>query len=359
MKAFVTGGTGFIGSRVVRRLIERGYDVTCLVRRPEKAAALRELGATLVQGDITDRDSMRQGMTGADVVFHCAGWCEVGLPRSAEERMERINVGGTENVFELAVELGVPKIVYTSTVGILGDTCCLVADETHQRDSSFDSAYDRTKYRAHQVAERYIAQGAPVIIVMPAGVYGPGDRCMIGTSVRLLLRRMLPVMPGADTGFSFVHVEDVAEGHILAAEKGQAGQSYILGGDVMTAGDALQVIARLSGVPAPLLLLDSKLVAPLGPVANWIEGFVPLPPMLSSEMLQSLGRTWWVTPAKAQRELGYTHRSIEEGMAETVLWEAAQLRGQPAIVQPKTLLALAAIAFSLGVVLLRGRRKHT
>ena len=359
MKAFVTGGTGFIGRHVVQHLIDRGYDVTCLVRRPENATDLRDVGATIVQGDITHRDSMRAGMTGADVVFHCAGWYEIGLSPSAAQRMERINVDGTENVLGLAVELAVPKIVYTSTAAVLGNTYSVVVDETHQRDSPFDSAYDRTKYQAHQVAERYISQDAPIIIVLPTGVYGPGDHSMIGTFLRLLLRRMVPLMPGADTGFSFVYVDDVARGHVLAAEKGQAGQSYVLGGDVMTVGDAMQVIARLAGVPAPLLLLDSRLIAPLRPLVTWLERFVPLPSVVSSEMLNTLGSTWWVTSAKAERELGYTHRPIEEGMAETVTWEVAQLRGQPAVLHASTLLTLAAVTLLLGLRLLRGRRQHT
>jgi dihydroflavonol-4-reductase len=358
MKAFVTGGTGFIGQRVVRRLIGRGDDVTCLVRRPEKAAALKELGATIVQGDITDRESMREGMVGADIVFHIAAWYQVGLPPSATEQMEQINVGGTENVLGLAVELGVPRIVYTSTATVLGDTRCMVVDETFERDSPFCSAYDRTKHQAHQLAERYISQGAPAIIVMPAGVYGPGDHSMIGIFLRLLLRRMLPVMPGADTGHSFVHVDDVAEGHLAAAERGQIGQSYILGGDVMTLGDMLQVVARLAGVSAPWLLLDSALVTPLRPLGSWGERLVTLPPLLSSEMLRMTGCTWWFTSAKAERQLGYAHRSVEEGMAETVLWEAARLRGQPPLLSPRTQWALTAAALTLSVSLLRGRRRH-
>jgi dihydroflavonol-4-reductase len=298
-------------------------------------------------------------MTGADVVFHCAGWYEIGLSSSAAQRMEQINVDGTENVLGLAVELAVPKIVYTSTAAVLGDTYSVVVDETHQRDSPFGSAYDRTKYQAHQVAERRIAQDAPIIIVLPTGVYGPGCHSAIGTFLRLLLRRMVPLMPGADTGFSFVYVDDVAKGHVLAAEKGQAGQSYTLGGDVMTVGDAMQVVARLAGVPAPLLLLDSRLIVPLKPLVTWLERLVPLPSIFSSEMLNTLGSTWWVTSAKAERELGYTHRPIEEGMAETVTWEVAQLRSQPAVLPTRILFALAAVTLLLGLRLLRGRRQHT
>ena len=358
MRAFVTGGTGFIGSRVVQRLVERGNDIVCVVRRPENAGELQEMGVTLVTGDITDRESMREGMAGADVVFHLAGWYEVGLPPGAQERMEQINVAGTENVLGLAVELGIPRIVYTSTVVVLGDTHGLVVDETYQRDSPFISAYDRTKHQAHQIAQHYIAQGAPIVIVMPAVVYGPGDHSVIGEYLGLQLRRLLPIVVGADTGFSLVHVDDVAEGHVLAAEKGRVGQSYLLGGDDLTAGEVLQLTARLAGLPAPLLLLDSGLVSRLRPLLDGVERFAPLPSLFSPETLRSMGCTWWVFSTKAEQELGYTHRAIEEGMAETVLWEKAQLGDQTPAVQTKPLLALTVVALVLGLILLRQRCKR-
>jgi nucleoside-diphosphate-sugar epimerase len=359
MKAFVTGGTGFIGRRVVQQLIDRDYDVTCLVRSLERAADLQELGVTLVKGDITAPETMRQGMAGADVVFHCAGWYEVGLPPGAAPRMERINVDGTENVLDLAVALDVPRIVYTSTATALGNTYNFVVDETHRRDSPFYSAYDRTKHEAHQVAQRHIAQGAPVIIVMPPGVYGPGDHSLVATLLRLMLRRMLPVLPGADTGMTFVYVDDVAVGHVLAAEKGQVGQSYILGGDVLTIGDSSQIIARLAGVPAPLLFVGSRWLAPLRPIARGLERWVTLPSLLSSETLSALGHTWWYSGAKAEQELGYTHRAIEEGMAETVLFEADRLRRESTPIKPQAIAmgSLAAALLLLTLIVKRGRRE--
>ena len=357
MKAFVTGGTGFIGERVVQQLTEQGYDVTCLIRNPEKATTLRQWGAYLVQGNVTDRESMRKGMSGADVVFHVAAWYEVGLPPSASQPMEQVNVDGTENVLGLAVELGIPKIIYTSTAVVLGDTYGAVVDETYQRHSPFQTHYDRTKYQAHQIAKRYIDAGAPVIIVMPGGVYGPGDHSLLGIMTRLVLSRMLPVLPGANMGFSLVHVDDVARGHVLAAEKGQIGESYLLGGEVMTLGDAVQVIARLAGMPAPLLLLDDKLPHKLEAVASWLEKFVTLPQLFSAEMMRMLGRTWMVTSAKAKRELGYTFRPFEEGIAETIQWELLQRRAHPARwAVPLALLGAASILVTLWFW---QRRRHT
>jgi dihydroflavonol-4-reductase len=356
MKAFVTGGTGFIGRRLVQKLIERGYDITCLVRTMDTAMDLQEEGVTLVQGDITDKESMRQPMSGADVVFHCAAWYELGIPAKLEAQMERVNVGGTENVLEMAVELDIPKIVYTSTAILLGDTHSRVVDETYRRDSPFQGVYDRSKFEAHQVAERMIYRGAPVVIGMPSQVYGPGDHSMVATLWRLVLNRLMMVVPAANTGFSFVHVEDVAEGLALAAEKGQIGESYILGGEVMTLGDAVQLVARLAGLPAPLILMDSKWLAPLKPLIAFLDRVMPLPSLLNPEVLNVLGITYWFTSAKAEQTLGYRYRSAEEGFAETVIWEIERKRRQPAAVDARAIGVVAAtLSFVLGLVLMRRR----
>jgi dihydroflavonol-4-reductase len=168
---------------------------------------------------------------------------------------------------------------------------------------------------------------------------------------------MLPVLPGANMGFSFVHVDDVARGHVLAAEKGKIGESYLLGGEVMTLGDAVQVIARLAGMPAPLLLLDDKLPHALEAVAGWLERFVTLPQLFSAEVLRMMGCTWMFTSAKAKRELGYTYRPFEDGIAETIQWELLQRRTHP----PRWAIPLALIgaASSLAILWFWRRRRHS
>ena len=273
--------------------------------------------------------------------------------------MVRTHIDRAENVLELAMELGIPRIVYTSSAGVWGDTFGRVVDEGFRRDSPADTAFERATFEAHQIAEGFFARGAPVIIVMPAGVYGAADQSVIGSFLRLQLRGLLLAVPGADTGLSFAYVDDVAEGHILAAEKGTVGQSYVLGGDVMTIGDAFQVTARLAGVPAPLLLLESRRLYPVSLLVNWLDQFIALPPLLSYETLCSIGQTWWGTSAKAERELGYTHRSIEEGMADTVLWEARQLRRQPTPIPNRSVVVLVIAALFTGAVLLWRRCKRS
>ena len=218
MRAFVTGGSGFIGGHVVRLLLKRGYDVVALARSDESAEKLRAMGASVARGKITDSASMREGMAGADVVFHLAAWYKVG----ARDWMnaEAINVGGTRNVLSLAMELDIPKIVYASSVAVFGDTKGQLVDENYRSAGPFLSEYDRTKWLAHyKVAEPLIEQGAPLIIVIPGAAYGPEDHSLVGTMMTQFYQDS-PILPGPDTTLTFAHVEDIAEGIILAAEKG-------------------------------------------------------------------------------------------------------------------------------------------
>lgn len=357
MKAFVTGGTGFVGRRVVRLLVERGHDVTCLERQPQTAAELCEYGATVAHGDTADRESMRAAMEGADVVFHIPAWHAAGPLPSAPIPPAQAFVAAAENVLGLATELQVPKIVYTSSAGVWGHTYGRVVDEEYQREEPFGTLFERAAFDAHQIAQGYVARGAPIVTVIPTWVYGPADPSLIGGLLRLQLRGLLVVVPGADTGLSFAYVDDIAAGHVLAAEKGTAGQSYILGGDVMTIGDAFDVTARLAGVSPPLLLLDSKWLGPVGTLVIWLERFFTPPLPLNQATLSALGQTWWGTSAKAEQELGYTHRTIEEGMADTVLWEARQIHGLPSPIPNRPLFALIIAALLTGALLWRrGRR---
>ena len=241
MKYFVTGATGFIGGRLVRQLRAAGHEVRALVRTPSKAPDLAGLGVSLHPGDITDKESMRAAMRGSDGVFHLAAWYRIGA-RPGERRLaERINVQGTRNVLELIGDLGVPKGVYTSTLAVFGDTEGWVGDESYRHSGPWLSEYDRTKWRAHyEVAVPLIQAGLPLVIVQPGVVYGPGDPSVIGNLLRQYLRRTLPIRPHG-AAFCWGHVDDTAHGHILAMDKGRAGQSYILAGPPHTLEEALEI----------------------------------------------------------------------------------------------------------------------
>lgn len=326
MKAFVTGGTGFIGRNVVRKLLDRGYQVTALVRSEGGAPALREMGADIVFGDITDRESMRVGMRGSDVVFHIAAIYNF-LPEMMAQ-CDDVNVGGTRNVLELAFELGIPRIVYTSTIAVFGDTHGELPDETYFTDGPFASDYDRTKWKAHyEVAEALISQGAPIIIVMPGGVYGPGDNSWLVEMMRLFYRGMLPIVPGADSVITYAYVDDVAEGHILAAEKGRIGESYILAGPAVPFGEMVEFWSQLTGKRPPVARIPSRMVRVAAPLAGVAQPRLGLPQSFSGDFLKVVGATYAARSDKARAELGWRPRPLQSGMLETFEWIAATETG--------------------------------
>lgn len=320
MRAFVTGGTGFIGGRLVAKLRERGDDVVALVRSPQKAEHLRALGCQLVQGDLSDPEGMHRAMGGCDGVFHVAAVYKVGLPRSERPAMLESNVRGTANAIDAAVAAHVPRIVYVSTGNVFGDTHGRVVDESYHRDlgEGFMSTYDEAKYRAHELALDRIQRGAPIVIVQPGGVYGPGDHSELGNAIEMTRKGRMPMIPFADMRMSFVYVDDVAEGIILAFEKGRIGESYILAGERATMKDLVQTTARITGRREPKREMPTAVMrasAPLGPVIGPLMGF---PPNFRELISVSDGVSYWMTDEKARGELGFTPRGLEQGLRDTL-----------------------------------------
>ena len=320
MRAFVTGATGFIGGHVARKLRERGDEVVALVRSPDKAAELRELGCELVEGDLSDEAAIRKGVEGCDSVFHVGAAYKVGVPKSEHEGMWDANVRGTERVLDAAIEAGIPKIVYVSTVNVFGNTRGEVVDESYGRDESegFLSYYDETKYRAHQAAEDRLSKGYPIVIVQPAGVYGPNDHSEIGNMIDQARTGKLKLKMFPETGFMLVHVEDVAEGILLAHDKGEIGEAYILSGEQIRMGELVDRVCELSGRKPPRATMPGVLIkasAPLGPLVGPLMGF---PPNLGELVRVSAGVTYWAKDDKARRQLGFAPRDLDTGLKETL-----------------------------------------
>ena len=329
MKVFITGGSGFIGRHLVRKCLDRGYDVYALAHTEHSAAELDALGATVVPGDILQRDSMREGMEGSDLVFHLAGWYKLGSKDWMQA--EAINVAGTRNVLRLAYELGVPKIVYTSTTTVFGNTRGQMVDETFFQGGPFLTEYDRTKWLAHyKVALPLIDQGAPITIVMPGVAYGPGDHSLIGQLMTLYYQGRLLAIPGPDFVHTYAHVEDVAEGHLLAADKGRAGESYIITGPAVPLGEVVDFWGQLTGKPLPKFRVPAQFISPFIPLISTLSSALPLPELLSEESARVLGATYMVRSDKARAELGWRTRSMQEGMSETFRYIAGTTPMGPA-----------------------------
>jgi dihydroflavonol-4-reductase len=320
MRAFVTGATGFIGDHLVKRLRTRGDEVVALVRSPLRAGTLRDIGAELAEGDLSDPAAVRSAMEGCDSAFHVAGVYRVGIRPRERPAMYEANVRGTEIVLDAAVDAAIPRIVYVSTCNVFGNTRGRIVDEEYERsaEDGFLSYYDETKYLAHLAALERIEQGAPIVIVQPGGVYGPEDHSEVGWMIDQLRRGRLWFRLFPELGMTFVHVDDVAAGIVLAHDRGTIRQSYILGGEVARMGDVLDRAAAIIGRRPPRLAVPPFLIrmsAPLGPVAAKLAG---TPANLSEAVRAARGVTYWATDAKARRDLGYAPRSLDEGLRQTL-----------------------------------------
>ena len=317
MRAFVTGGTGFIGSRVVKRLRDRGDEVVVLARSPEKAAGL---DAEVVQGDLGDADAIRRGMEGCQAAFHIAADYRVGMDASKRDSMRDSNVRGTERVLDAAADAGVDRIVYVSTINVFGNTNGQTVDESYERNEAdgFVSTYDETKYRAHKIAEERAAQGAPIVIVQPGGVYGPGDRALVGQMIDQASTGKMPAKAFPELGLNMVYVDDVADGILLAYDKGKPGESYVLGGEITTQGELIDKAAAIGGQKPPRMTVPPLVLKAMIPVSRWVGPAMGLPPNFREMISAAHNVTYWAKDDKARRELGYEPRDLDTGLRETI-----------------------------------------
>ena len=321
MRVFLTGATGFIGGAIARALRARGDDVRALVRSPEKAKDLDAAGVELVAGSLSDRDAIRSALEGCDAAIHNAAVYEVGIKKSERPAMYEANVVGTENVLGAALEAKTPKVLYTSTVGIFGNTQGEIVEEGYEHRGDYSSYYEETKVLAHRVAERLIHQGLPCVIVQPGGVYGPEDHSAVGDLLERFVAGKLPAMVFGDLGFNLVHRDDVVAGVLLALDRGAPGQAYVLGGEVTTMRGMIETAAQIVDRKPPRMNMPVfflRMSQPLGPLVGPALGF---PPNFGELISASDGVTYWARHDKAVRELGYSPRSLEQGLRDTLAAE--------------------------------------
>ena len=317
MRYFVTGGTGFVGGHLIKALLDRGDQVVALVRDPTRAGDLESWGAELAVGDLTDKESMREPMSGTDGLFHVAGWYKIGEGNKAAGYT--INVDGTRHVLELMDELDIAKGVYTSTLAINSDTNGHQADENYIFQGKHLSTYDKTKAMAHhQIAHPRMQAGLPLVIVQPGAIYGPGDTSASGDYIRDFLKEDLPVLP-KEAAYCWAHVEDIVQGHLLAMDKGEVGESYIIAGPCHTMVEFFEVASDITGKPMPSLLLPPWLLGLMSYPMSLLDKLLPLPPAYTGEGLRVIaGTTYLGDNSKAKEELAYQPRSLREGLEQSL-----------------------------------------
>lgn len=316
MKALVTGANGFTGSHLCQYLLQRGDQVTAYVRQSSDLSRLEGLAVKFAYGEITDPATLETAMQDVDTVFHTAAYVELGLVDAA--LMEKVNVGGTKAVLAAAQAAGVSKMVHCSTIGIYGDTQGQCIDETFKRQQAdFSSAYDSTKFLAQQAVDAAAQDGFHVVSVMPSGIFGPGDP-HFGKVVQLFLKGGLKVWAGADRVTGIVHVDDLVEAMVLAVERSQPGEHYIISTGELTTREMFQVFSDETGIstpteiPEPLVRLAASILDPIGRLLGW-------QPPLSRERVHYLyERCVRVSGDKARQNLGWNPRSIQETLKDLV-----------------------------------------
>jgi dihydroflavonol-4-reductase len=320
IRAFVTGGTGFIGSNLVRLLVQEGYAVKVLVRPSSRLDNLRGLEVELVKGDLNDPNLWQQ-MVDCQVLFHVAA--HYSLWQADKDLLYRHNVLGTRNVLASAKRAGIERTVYTSSVAAIGvGTLGTVVDETHQSPlEQLVGQYKKSKFLAEQEAMKAAQAGQDVVVVNPSTPIGPWDIKPTPTGGDIILRFLRRQMPiYMDTGLNFIDVRDVAWGHLLAWERGKTGDRYILGHQNFTLKQLLDQLAHLTGLAAPAVSvpawlplsvawIDEKILAPLGKQPS-----VPL------DGVRMARHPMYYDASKAVRELGLPQTPVITALKDAVDW---------------------------------------
>lgn len=322
MKVLVTGSTGFVGSAVARLLLRRGHAVRALARKGGDRRNLAGLDVEIAEGDLNDRASLARAARGCDALFHVAA--DYRLWARDPQDMIRTNVAGSRNVLLAAAEAGVGRMVYTSSVAVLAkNPDGSPADEdTPVSVEDMIGAYKTSKFLAEEEVRRIVVeQKLDCVIVNPSTPIGPRDIKPTPTG-RMVVEAAAGRMPAfVDTGLNVAHVDDVAEGHWLAFEKGQAGRRYILGGENLTLREILTVIAAIVGRRPPRISLPHDLILPFAHLAEFMARHVTRrEPFATVDGINQARKKMFFSSARAQRELGYKSRPAAEALKDAVEW---------------------------------------
>ena len=329
MRALVTGATGFVGAAVARALLEEGWDVRALARRGSDRRNLHSLRVEVIEGDLADTGSLQRALAGCEALFHVAADYRLGA--FDPQQLYKTNVEGTRNILKAALEAGVRRVVYTSSVATIGIPSDGTPGEEKTPATLADMIghYKRSKYLAEEVAREAALAGTPVVIVNPSTPVGPGDVKPTPTG-QMVLDAAAGRMPAyVDTGLNIVHVDDVAAGHLLAFHRGRIGERYILGGQDMTLRDILADIAQLVGRKPPSIRLPGAVVMPIAYVAEGMARMTGRATRITVEGVRMARKRMFFSSAKATQELGYSWRPPTRAFADAITWfrEQGALQG--------------------------------
>lgn len=321
--AFVTGGTGFVGLNLVQQLMLQDWDVTALHRASSDLTYLKRFAPRLAVGEITDPASLLAAIpAGTDTLFHVAGDTNMWRKRNAQQT--RNNVDGTRNVVEAAIARGVRRLVVTSSISAYGPVSGAITEETPSLAAHSRVNYEVTKWRAQEIARAAVPRGLEVVIMQPGAIMGPYD---IGTWSRMFVMVRDGGLPGVPpANLTFAHVREVVAAHIAAADRGENGGQYILGGENASMLDLVREISILLGKAPPTSTMPKSVVRLVANVADFFSNFTGVEPSVTPEIAEGLGGTITTTSAKAQRELGYRVVPLKEMVRDCYDWMVAEGR---------------------------------
>ncbi|MBI3318548.1 MAG: NAD-dependent epimerase/dehydratase family protein [Candidatus Omnitrophica bacterium] len=316
----VTGGTGFVGAHVVRELLKRGSRVRVLIRKESPLKNLEGLEVDRCVGDLLDRESIRRAMKGCRFLYHVAADYRLWTPDPAV--LYRVNVQGTRNVLQAALEAKIERMVYTSTVGALG----IPHDGTPGREDSPVSLsdmvghYKRSKFLAETEVTSASRAGLPVVIVNPSTPVGSMDVKPTPTGQMIVdfLNHRMPAY--VETGLNLVDVEAVAQGHLLAMERGEAGRKYILGERNLTLKEILELLSKITRIPAPTVRLPQPVALGWAVLSTGMSALTKRPPRIPLEAVRICGKKMFFDSSRAVRELGFPQMPVEEALSKAVDW---------------------------------------
>ncbi len=319
MKIMITGATGFIGQNLAGKLAQQGHNVHALVRNPQQANDLQAMGVGLFNGDITDKDTIAQAMHGCEQVYHCAAFASFWSKNPGE--IFKVNVEGTRNMLEQALQMGVTKFVYTSSTAVWGPNPYKTINEDDPRIFGFDNDYELSKHMAEQEVISFAKQGLDAVIVNPSRVYGPGKLSYSNAVTRMLHDAlsgkmvMLPNGRGNLANYTFVH--DVVEGHILAMQHGRTGERYILGGENLSYNELLALLLHKIG-RVRILKMPRTLLKVLGGFEMLKSRITGKAPAFTPNMLDRYFVNMAFLSKKAEEELGYHITPASLGFDQTI-----------------------------------------
>jgi nucleoside-diphosphate-sugar epimerase len=317
MRVFVTGGTGFIGDVLCRRLVADGHEVRCLVRSTSRTESLEAMGASCFVGDLADRYSMREPMSGAEWVIHAGA--ELDLTRAADQ-MQAANVAGSENVASLAWKLGVGRVLSVSSVAYFGGSPDDGSPGTEESPVlSFPTRYSSTKHAGQQAVMHWAKEGLAVNTVFPSLVYGPpGKKSGANPLIRRLAKGWMPALVGAERKTSWIFVEDLVDGMVRVIERAEPGRDFLMTGDTATIEEVAQQVCKLSGASMPKRKLSVRAARMLTRLSTPLYRLRGRKPPIDVEQLRSLDRHWCFDDKRARQELEWSPRPLSEGLPPSV-----------------------------------------